>query len=52
MPYKSQAQQAFFHANKAKLQKQGVNVSEWDESSKGLKLPPRKQPKAPKPPRQ
>ena len=39
MPYKSQAQRKFFHANKAKLESQGVNVSEWDRASKGRKLP-------------
>lgn len=39
MPYKSKAQAAFFHANKAKLEKQGVNVAEWDKATKGKKLP-------------
>ena len=39
MPYKSLAQERYFHANKKKLEKQGVNVSEWDRSSKGKKLP-------------
>ena len=38
-PYKSQAQERYFHANKKKLEKQGVNVSEWDRASKGKKLP-------------
>jgi hypothetical protein len=38
-PYKSTAQRKFFHANKAKLERQGVNVAEWDRSSKGKKLP-------------
>jgi hypothetical protein len=42
MPYKSDAQRKFFHANKAKLERQGVNVSEWDRKSKGKKLPERK----------
>jgi len=37
MPYKS-AQHKFFHANKNKFEKQGVDVKEWDEESKGLKL--------------
>ena len=41
MPFKSQAQRHYFEANKAKLEKQGVNVKEWEESSKGLKLPER-----------
>lgn len=39
MPYKSKAQEKYFHANKAKLESQGVNVSEWDKASKGKKLP-------------
>lgn len=42
MPYKSQKQRAFFHANKKKLEAQGVDVSEWDRASKGKKLPKRK----------
>ena len=41
MPFKSEAQRRYFEANKAKLTKQGVNVKEWEESSKGLKLPER-----------
>ena len=41
MPYKSQAQQGYFHSNKAKLEAQGVNVDEWDAASKGMKLPNR-----------
>jgi hypothetical protein len=39
MPYVSKAQEAYFNANKAKLQKQGVNVNEWNTVSKGKKLP-------------
>lgn len=39
MPYKSEAQRRFFHANKDSLEKKGVDVSEWDEASKGKKLP-------------
>lgn len=39
MPYKSQAQQAWFHVHKDKLEALGVNVKEWDEASKGKKLP-------------
>jgi hypothetical protein len=39
MPYKSQAQEKFFNANKAKLEKQGVSVEEWNKASKGKKLP-------------
>ena len=39
MPFKSDAQRKFFHANKAKLEAQGVDVDEWDRASKGKKLP-------------
>ena len=39
MPYKSEAQRKFFQANKIKLEKQAVVVKEWDNESKGLKLP-------------
>ena len=41
MPYKSVAQEKFFNANKKKLEKQGVNVQEWNDASKGKKLPKR-----------
>ena len=41
MPYKSEAQRKYFHANKKKLEKQGIDVEEWDKESKGLKLPQR-----------
>jgi hypothetical protein len=46
MPYQSEAQQAWFNVHRKKLESQGVNVGEWNQSSKGKKLPPR----APKPP--
>lgn len=39
MPYKSKAQAAYFHIHAKQLIKQGVNINEWDEASKGLKLP-------------
>lgn len=39
MPYSSQKQEAYFNANRAKLEKQGVNVAEWNSASKGMKLP-------------
>jgi hypothetical protein len=39
MPYKSAAQRGYFHAHKAEMEAQGVNVSEWDQASKGKKLP-------------
>lgn len=41
MPYASEAQRRYFHANADKLKKQGVNVHEWDEASKGKNLPER-----------
>jgi hypothetical protein len=41
MPFKSEAQRRYFEANKDKLQKQGVDVKEWEQASKGLKLPER-----------
>ncbi len=40
MPYKSDAQRGFFHANEGK--KKGITkkvVDEFDAASKGLKLP-------------
>ena len=39
MPYRSEKQRKFFHANEEKLEKQGVSVKEWDKASKGKKLP-------------
>jgi len=39
MPYVSQAQAGYFHTHKAELEKQGVNVDEWDKASKGKSLP-------------
>ncbi len=39
MPYKSKAQEAYFNVNRKKLEKQGVNVGEWNAASKGKKLP-------------
>lgn len=44
MPYKSNDQRKFFHANKAKLEKQGVDVAEWDSASKGMSLPKKVKP--------
>jgi len=41
MPYKSLAQERYFNANRAKLEKQGVDVDEWNAASKGRKLPKR-----------
>ena len=42
MPYKSKAQEKYFNANRAKLEKQGVDVGEWNKASKGKKIPVRK----------
>lgn len=39
MPYVSKAQEKFFNANRGELEKKGVNVSEWNKSSKGMNLP-------------
>ena len=39
MPYKSQAQAAYFNIHKKQLESQGVNVNEWNQASKGKKLP-------------
>ncbi len=41
MPFKSLAQERYFNANRDKLEAQGVNVDEWNQASKGLKLPAR-----------
>lgn len=41
MPYKSLAQERYFNANRAKLEKQGVDVDEWNQASKGEHLPMR-----------
>lgn len=37
--YKSKAQAAYFNIHKKELEKQGVNVEEWNKESKGKKLP-------------
>jgi hypothetical protein len=39
MPYKSLAQERYFNANRGKLERQGVDVNEWNAASKGKKLP-------------
>lgn len=41
MPYVSQAQAGYFHTHKAQLEKQGVDVNEWDQATKGKHLPKR-----------
>lgn len=42
MPYKSEAQRKYFNENREELEKQGVDVDEWNKASKGKKLPERK----------
>lgn len=42
MPYKSKAQAAYFNIHKKELERQGVNVNEWNSATKGKKLPKRK----------
>jgi len=39
MPYKSEAQRKYFNVHKQQLEKEGVNVNEWNKESKGMKLP-------------
>lgn len=46
MPFVSQAQRGYFNANRAKLERQGVNVDEWNQASKGMSLPKRAGPSA------
>ena len=41
MPYKSLAQERYFNVNRAKMERAGVNVDEWNQASKGKKLPKR-----------
>ena len=45
MPYRSKAQEAYFNANREKMEKQGVNVDEWNKATKGKKLPEKAKPK-------
>lgn len=44
MPFVSKAQAAYFNIHRPKLEKQGVDVDEWNVASKGLKLPEKKKP--------
>jgi hypothetical protein len=39
MPYISQKQAGYFHTHRAQLERQGVNVDEWDAATKGKHLP-------------
>lgn len=41
VPYASKRQMRFMNANKPAMEKKGVDVDEWNESSKGMKLPER-----------
>lgn len=41
MPFKSKAQERYFNSHRAELEKQGVNVDEWNASTKGKALPER-----------
>lgn len=41
MPYVSKKQEAYFNANKKELEERGVDVDEFNQASKGLKLPER-----------
>lgn len=41
MPYVSDAQRKYFNANRSKMEAQGVDVDEYNEASKGMKLPAR-----------
>lgn len=41
MPYKSKAQAAYFNIHRKQLERQGVDVDEWNAASKGKKLPKR-----------
>ena len=39
MPFVSNAQRKYFNMHRAELERQGVNVDEWNRKSKGLHLP-------------
>lgn len=39
MPYASEKQRKFFNANRKQLEAQGVDVDEWNASTKGKDLP-------------
>lgn len=45
MPYKSKAQAAYFNIHRKQLERQGVNVDEWNAASKGKRLPRKKKKK-------
>ena len=39
MPFRSLAQEGYFHIHKKQLEAKGVDVAEWDAATKGKKLP-------------
>ena len=41
MPYRSLAQEGYFHTHRRQLAAQGVDVGEWDAATKGQHLPER-----------
>lgn len=41
MPYTSNKQRKFFNANRGQMEAQGVDVDEYNQASKGMKLPER-----------
>jgi len=41
VPYVSQAQAGYFHTHRKQLERQGVDVGEWDAATKGRHLPKR-----------
>jgi hypothetical protein len=45
MPYRSLAQEGYFHTHKKQLSAQGVDIAEWDAATKGKHLPNRVKPK-------
>lgn len=47
MPFVSQAQAGYFHTHRKRLQREGVDVDEWDAATKGKSLPRRVSPKKP-----
>jgi hypothetical protein len=50
MPYLSKAQRNYFHANRAKLEAQGIDVAAWDKETGDRPLPDRiGKPKVPRP---
>ena len=48
MPYSSEAQRKYFNANREKLEAEGVDVDEWNKSTKGKKLPLKAEKEEPK----